>query len=64
MMKQILGWVLVALLCVFVGFNLAPAHIWFFGIKVEMPIALVVLFSALLGAGVFWAFTRLAKRKK
>jgi uncharacterized integral membrane protein len=64
MTKQILGWVLVALLCVFVGFNLTPARIWFFGIKVEMPIALAVLFSALLGAGVFWAFTRLAKRKK
>ncbi len=48
---QLLGWILVALIVLFVVFNLGPARIWLFGIKLEMPIGLVVIISALLGSG-------------
>ena len=61
---QILGWVLVALLVLFVVFNLGPARIWLFGIKLEMPIGLVVIISALLGSGATGLLGRLRSAVK
>ena len=61
--RQIVGWILIALLVLFVAFNLDRARIWCFGIKVEMPIGLAVLFSAALGAGAALLFLRLKRRK-
>lgn len=57
--RQIVAWSLVVVLILFVVFNLDPARIWLFGIKVEMPIGLVVIISALLGSGATGLFTRL-----
>jgi uncharacterized integral membrane protein len=45
-----------------VVFNLEVARVWFFGIRVEMPLALVVIFSSLLGALACYAFTTLKQR--
>ena len=61
-MKQILGWIVVAVTATFVAMNLGRASVWFFGIRAEMPIAFVVLASAFLGALGTYAFTSL-KRK-
>jgi len=61
--RQILGWVLVILLLWFIFLNRIPARVSFFGIVVEAPIALVVIFSALMGAGATYLFGRLRKRK-
>jgi Na+-translocating ferredoxin:NAD+ oxidoreductase RnfD subunit len=52
--RMILGWTVVALL--------QQARVWFFGIRIEMPVALVVISSALLGAGVTSLFPRARKR--
>lgn len=62
--RTIIGWSLVAVLAVFVIFNLAPAAIWFFGVRIQMPIALVVLFSAALGAGAMYMFSYIKARPK
>jgi uncharacterized integral membrane protein len=62
-MRQIIGWIFVALLCTFIAFNLAQTRVWFFGIRIEMPIALVVLFSAILGAGAVLGLSQLQKRR-
>ena len=63
-MKQILGWVVVAVTTLFVAFNLESAEVWFFGIRARMPIAVVVISSAMLGALGTFAFTTLKGRKK
>ncbi len=60
--RQIPGWIVVILLVLFIVFNLDQARIWVFGIKMEMPIALVVIFSALMGAGATILFARMRKR--
>ncbi|HUR28615.1 MAG TPA: hypothetical protein VM509_10540 [Planctomycetota bacterium] len=60
--RQVLAWIFVLLLVLFVVFNLDRASVWFFGIQVVMPIALVVLFSAALGAGATVLFARMKKR--
>ena len=61
--RQIGGWVVVTLLVLFVVFNLDEARIWFFGIRLQSPIAVVVLLSAGLGAGATWLLTRLRSKK-
>lgn len=61
-MKQLLGWVVVAVTAIFVAFNLERGSVWFFGIRAQMPIAFVVIASAFLGALGTYAFTSL-KRK-
>ncbi len=52
--RSILGWLLVLTLGLFVMFNLDPVEVWLFGFRVSMPIGLVVLMSALLGAGALY----------
>lgn len=49
-MRKLLAFLLLALLAAFVLFNLDPARVWFFVGKVEMPVGIVVLISAALGA--------------
>jgi len=61
--KQFLGWAVVAVTVVFVLYNLKPAQIQFLGMTAEMPIAFVVLASALLGALATYTFTSLKSRK-
>ena len=61
--RQVLGWVLVALLVLFVVFNLDDARVWFFGIRLQMPIALVVIVSAVLGASSTLVLGRLRRKK-
>ncbi|MEO6708987.1 MAG: hypothetical protein ABI054_14090 [Planctomycetota bacterium] len=61
--RQVLGWVIVVLLVVFVAFNRRQAEVWFFGITVQMPIGLVVMFSAAMGAGATILFAHLRKRQ-
>lgn len=60
-MKALLGWTIVAVTAVFVLFNLDRARVWFFGIRVEMPIALVVIVASALGGLATYAFTSLKK---
>ncbi len=55
---------MVTLIVLFVVFNLGPARIWLFGIKLEMPIGLVVIISALLGSGATGLLTRLRSATK
>lgn len=62
-MKQMLGWAVVAVTAIFVIFNLERGSVWFFGIRVQMPIALVVIASAGLGALATYAFTSLKGSK-
>jgi uncharacterized integral membrane protein len=62
-MKRTLGWIAVAVTAVFVLFNLERANVWFFGMRVEMPLAFVVIGSALLGALASNAFGGLTKHK-
>jgi len=61
--RQVLGWVIVALLVLFVVFNLDDARVWFFGIRLQMPIALVVIVSAVLGASSSLVLGRLWRKK-
>lgn len=62
-MKQALGWVVVAVTTVFVVFNLERADVWFFGMHVQMPLALVVIASAVLGAFAMYALSSLKRSK-
>ena len=55
---------LAVLLAVFVSMNLAQAEIAFFGMRAQMPIALVVLVSSALGFGLGWLLAYLKKRRK
>ncbi|HTF88274.1 MAG TPA: hypothetical protein VK843_07670 [Planctomycetota bacterium] len=61
--RQVMGWVIVVLLVVFVALNRRQAEVWCFGITVQMPIALVVIFSAAMGAGAAILFAHLRKRQ-
>ena len=58
-MKQFVGWAVVAVVALFVLFNLERADVWFFGVHARMPLAFVVLASAALGALAALAFTTL-----
>lgn len=62
-MKRALGWTAIAVTAVFVLFNLDRASVWFLGMRVEMPLAFVVIGSTLLGALATYAFTGLKTRK-
>ena len=64
--RTIAALVLLGLLGVFVFMNLAKASVWFFGIRAEMPIALVVFVSGGLGllAGLLLAFVQKSGKKK
>lgn len=64
--RTIAALVLLGLLGVFVFMNLAKASVWFFGIRAEMPIALVVFVSGALGliAGLLLAFVGKTSKKK
>lgn len=62
--RQILGSIVLILLVLFVAFNFDTARVWFFGIKVEMPIGLVVIVSAVMGAGSVLLLARLRKRSR
>ena len=61
--KKYLGWAVLAVTAVFVFFNMDRAQIWFFGIDAQMPIAFVVIASALLGALATYAFMSLRTKK-
>lgn len=61
-MRPLVGWLLVALTTLFVVFNLSEAQVWFFGIRAQMPIAFVVIASALMGAMASRAFSSLRKK--
>lgn len=64
--RTIVALVLLALLLVFVFMNLEEARVWVFGVRAQMPIALVVLISGALGlaAGFLLAFVRKPRAKK
>ena len=61
-MKAYLGWIVIAVTALFVVFNFETARVWFFGIRVEMPLGLVVIASSLLGALACGAFTSFKRR--
>lgn len=49
--RRLAGVLVLLLLAAFVLFNLETASVWFFVGKIEMPLGIVVLISAGLGAG-------------
>lgn len=55
-LRLLVGWALVALLAIFVFLNRSSTTVHFLIGEVYMPKAFVVIFSALLGAGVVLAF--------
>lgn len=55
--------VLLALIGVFVMMNLDSARVWFFGVRTEMPIALLMLLCGALGFGAGWLFTFVKAKK-
>jgi uncharacterized integral membrane protein len=61
--KQLLGWLVVAATAVFVAFNLDRTEVWFFGVNAQMPIAFVVIASAILGALATGLFMSLKSKK-
>lgn len=63
-MKQVLGWVVVAVTTLFIAFNLDRANVWLFGWRVEIPLAFVVFGSAGLGALGMYAFSTFRPQKK
>ena len=63
-MKQVLGWVVVAVTTLFVAFNLDRANVWLFGWRMEIPLALVVIGSAGLGALGMYLFSTFKAQKK
>ena len=62
--RRILAWILVTLLILFVAFNLSKVQVWLFGIEVAMPIGLVVIISAGMGAGATSLFLRLRRPRR
>jgi len=58
-----IGWVLVALLVIFIYLNQETAKVHFFVGTLYMPVAFVIIFSAGLGAGAVLAFRYLRKLK-
>jgi uncharacterized integral membrane protein len=62
--RKILIFLLVILLVAFVVMNLERAQIGFFGASVQMPIGLVVLFSAGLGFALGWLLAYFQGRRK
>jgi uncharacterized integral membrane protein len=48
--KKLVSLVAAALLAVFVIGNFETANVWFLGIQVQMPLAFLVVVSAILGA--------------
>ena len=61
--RKIVAIALLVLMLVFVFMNLEEARIWFFGVRAEMPIALVVIASGALGFGSCWLFTFVKSKK-
>jgi len=62
-MKKVLGWIVVAVTAIFVVFNFELARVRFLGVRIEMPLAFVVIASAGLGALATYAFTSMRGRK-
>ena len=62
-MRKVLGWGAIAITALFVVFNFERARVWFFGIRVEMPLGLVVIVSALLGMVASYALTSLKAKR-
>jgi uncharacterized integral membrane protein len=64
--RKLVALLLLALLAVFVGMNLERATVWLFGVRAEMPIALLVLVAGALGfgAGLLLAFVKKPKQAK
>jgi uncharacterized integral membrane protein len=50
------GWILVTLLVLFIGYNLRKVEVDLLLMEVTMPIALLIFLSAALGAGAVFAF--------
>lgn len=63
-MRQYLPWILIGLLVFFILLNLNNARVNFFYIvRADMPVAFVIIFSAVLGAFSVH-FMRMVKKKK
>ena len=62
-MKPIVGWIVIAVTALFVAFNLQRTDVWFFGISAQMPVAFVVIASAILGALASSAFSSLRGKR-
>jgi len=63
-MRKVLIVLLLVVLAAFVVMNLRSTEIAFFGVRVQMPIGLAVLFSAGLGFGVGWLLAYFQTKRK
>ena len=62
--RKIVALLLLVVLGVFVAMNLDEARVWCFGIRAQMPIALVVLLSGALGLGAGFLLGYVRKRER
>ena len=62
--RQIVAWSLVGLLVLWIFLNREPVEVHLILFPVKMPIALVIFFSAAMGAGAVFAFKYIKKFKK
>jgi uncharacterized integral membrane protein len=62
--RKIVAFLLIVLLGVFVFMNRDDARVWFFGIRAEMPIALLVITAGGIGMAVGFLLTFVRGRKK
>jgi uncharacterized integral membrane protein len=62
--RKVIAFLILVLLGVFVFMNRDDARVWFFGIRAEMPIALLVITAGGIGMAVGFLLTFVRGRKK
>ena len=62
--RMVVGWTLVGLLVLWGFLNRTPVEVHFLLFPVTMPLAMVIILSAALGAGAVFAFKYIKKFKK
>jgi uncharacterized integral membrane protein len=62
--RKFVALLLLVVLGVFVAMNLDEARVWCFGIRAQMPIALLVLLSGALGLGAGFLLGYVRKRER
>jgi uncharacterized integral membrane protein len=62
--RQVIGWTLIGLLVLWGFLNRTTVQVHFLIFTMEMPLALVIVFSAAAGAGAVYAFRYIKKFKK
>jgi len=59
-----IGWALIAYVALHIALNLNSAEIFFLFAWIKMPVAFIILVSAVMGAGALYAFQFLHDKRK